>query len=210
MSAAASDPNPGASTAASSPIPATAPPTKKKRRWRRLLLWTLIVLVVLAVAARITIALAFPSVLRQVAAAYGLDASYERMELYVLGGDVGLWHLRVAPKDGGEPLLTADYVRGDVSALNLLRGRLVVRRVEADGVDALAQREADGSIPILEKLLSGPPAPPSDAPMDVSLDPPLQVDALRLSRVRARWIDKAVQPPVDARVEVTKIGRAHV
>src|SRR5687768_17865748 len=123
MSAAASDPNPGAST---------APPTKKKRRWRRLLLWTLIVLIVLAVAARITVAVAFPSVLRKVAAAYGLDARYERMELYMLGGDVGLWHLRVAPKDGGEPLLTAEYVRADVSALNLLRGRLVVRRVEAD------------------------------------------------------------------------------
>ena len=57
-----------------------------------------------------------------------LDARYERMELYFLGGDVGLSHLTLTPNTGGEPVLDMEYCRADVSALNLLRGRLVVRR----------------------------------------------------------------------------------
>ena len=114
------------------PAPPPEPAPRKRRRWRRILLILCLVVVALAVIARVTIAVAFPSVLRKVAAAYDLDAGYERMELYMLGGDVGLTHFTLTRKSGGEPILDMEYCRADVSALNLLRGKLVMRWVEAD------------------------------------------------------------------------------
>ena len=122
------------STAATSDSKPSAKP-RKKRSWRRIFVVGLLCIVAIAVIARVILAVAFPTVLRKVAAAYGLDASYSRMELYLLAGDVGLFDLTIRPKSGGAPLMTAEYTHGDVSTLNLLRGKLVVNRAAFSPVD---------------------------------------------------------------------------
>lgn len=159
----------------------------------------------LAVIGRGIISIAFPYVLRKVAAAYDLDASYSRMELYLLDGDVGLWNLTVRPKAGGPPLMTTEYVRVSVSALNLLRGKLVVQRAELDRMELDVEREADGRIPALEKLLAGGEETPrtDDQARELSFDPPLRVDALRINRLRAHWVDRSVSPVIDTELELT-------
>jgi hypothetical protein len=108
-----------------------------------------VVIVVLAVTFRIALVIALPSVLRSVAGKYDLACTYERLDLTILGADAELWHLVVAPKEGGEPFFHSEYCRADVSVLALFRGRLVVRRLEADGVDVLVERP-DGSLPLLK------------------------------------------------------------
>src|SRR5688500_17446624 len=96
-------PSPGTSSGAAAATP--VPKKRKNRSWRRILTIGLLTIVALAVLGRVVIAVAFPLVLRKVAAAYDMDASYSRMELYLLGGDVGLWDLTIRPKAGGAPLM---------------------------------------------------------------------------------------------------------
>ncbi len=200
-------------TQPTAPLPAGAKRPKKKGRWRRRIGIAVVVLLVLALGLRVAVNLAFPTVLAKVAGYYDLDCSYERLQLNVLGGDVGLWHLTVNPKtangaaiDGG-PLVHAEYVRGNIAPLKLLVGKLEVWRVEADGVELNVERTADGRIPALEKLLAARPAPapaakPAAGPTQIDLTPPLRVDALRLQHVRARVRDRAVSPPFDGLVLV--------
>jgi hypothetical protein len=159
------------------------------------------VLIGISALFRITIAVAFPSVLRKVAGAYDLNAEYERMDMYLLDGDVGLSHLKITPKAGGESIIDLEYCRGDVSALNLLRGKLVVRRAEVDGVDMHVEREPDGTIPLLKRFVA-PEIKRTEA-RELTIDPPLRIDALRLNRVRAKWRDKSVQPAIETVADLT-------
>lgn len=185
-----------------------APPQKQPRRWRRRLTTALICLLVLVVVARVLVNLLLPTVLRKVAAAYDLDCEYERSELNLLSGDAGLWHLVLTPKSGGDPVLSVGYARGNLSVLALLRGQLDVWRVEADGVQLLVERTADGRIPLIEKILatrlpgsdSSAAAVATAGPRRINLSPPLKLDAFRLSQVRARIIDRSVSPAVDTTV----------
>ena len=106
--------------------------------------------------------------------------------------------------------------QGSISPLNLLRGRLVVYRAEVDGVDILIDREPDGTIPLLKTLVSNkgnsaapsPPAKTGTAP--VKLEPPLRIDAIRLTHVNTKLRDRSVSPPFEAAirttVRVSKVG----
>jgi hypothetical protein len=169
-----------------------------------------LVLLAITVALRVILAVALPSVLRKVAARYDLNCEYEHTELYLLSGNVGIWHLTLTPKSGGAtPLLAADYLRGDVSPLNLLRGKLVVYHVEGDGIDLAIDRDEHGEIPILKQFLAASPASAQPArtaaftmPQDINLDPPLRIDSFRGNRVRAHLRDRSVSPALDTVVEV--------
>ena len=103
-------------------------------------------------------------VLRKTAALYGLDCSYERFEFSALSGDAGMWHLTLTPKEGGEPVLQSEYVRGHISTWALFRGRLDVWRVEADGVDVNVDRTADGRLPLVDRFLGAGQAKPAATP----------------------------------------------
>src|SRR5208283_4512379 len=129
--------------------------TKKPHRWRRRLTGVAIILIAFAVVVRIVIWVALPTVLRKTAAFYDLDLNYERLSFSSLDGEVAIWHLTVAPKGGGETIAATDYVHGQISVMNLLRGRLDVWRMEADGVDVAVTRNADGTVPLIERFISG-------------------------------------------------------
>jgi hypothetical protein len=172
-------------------------PSRGRRRWRRRLIALLVVVIVIGLALRATVRWTLPAALSKAAAPYDLDVRYDRLQLHLLGGDVGLWNVRVvqhgAP-DNAEPILHADYVRGDISILALLRGRLHVLRAEVDGADMLLERTADGRIPLIDRINALPPGPPMTR---IDFTPPLVVEALRLHKVKTRLRDGYVNPPTD-------------
>lgn len=194
------------------PPPEKTPPASggkpaKPRKWRRRLKTAILFLVLLLVAARAAVYFLLPNAVRRAAAYYDLNASFERHEIKLLGGDATLWHLVLTPKSGGEPILSTEYVRGDISVLSLLRGRLDVWRAEADGVELLVERDPSGRIPWLERVTasSTKAAPakaksPTTRPLDLAS--PIKIDALRLQHVRARFIDRSVSPPFVTRVSM--------
>ena len=134
---------------------------------------------------------------------HNLRCTYEKMDLYLIDGDVGIWHLKIEPKEGGAPLAQAEYCRGDISTLQLFRGQLHVQQLVADGVELNIERKADGSMPLLQRLLAGAPpaAPKNPGPTKIDLSAPLRIDAMRLIGMRAHIHDAAVSPPLDAQVQ---------
>ncbi|MGD0462945.1 MAG: DUF748 domain-containing protein [Tepidisphaeraceae bacterium] len=178
---------------------------KRPRHWRRRGVIVLIALLGLAVIFRIALVLLLPAVMNKVARTYKLQCHYDRLDLSLTGGNAAMWGFQLFPREGGDPVLRADYLQGNISVLALFRGRLVVYRAAADGVDATFEREADGHIPLLDRFASsGSSAPPPKAPSTANasapldLEPPLRIDALRLEHVRARVRDLCVNPPIDA------------
>src|SRR5690348_11731093 len=127
-----SDSASASASASGSPSASTPPPTtpekksepRRPRRWRRRFMVVLLTIIAIGVLLRVILVIALPGVMRKVAARYDLNCEYEHTELYLISGNVGVWHLVLTPKSGGAPLLAADYLRGDVSAINLLRGKL--------------------------------------------------------------------------------------
>ncbi len=194
-------------------------------RLRRGLLWSLVTLVVLVTIFRVTLPWIVPSVLRKVASGYGLSCQYERLELSLLGGDAGLWNLKLSPIEGGDPLITAEYSRLLLSPWSLLRGRLYLYRVESDGGQVLIDRDEQGRIALLERLLPGSAAnattkaPASSGTTSgttptgtsggtsgrtsggaVKLEAPLRIDALRVQRLVLHVRDRSVLPKVDTQI----------
>lgn len=203
---------------AASPAPT---PARKGGKWRRRLVRAGVALLVLLVAFRLLFAALLPTAINRAAALYGLTCDYERSEMNLLSGDVGLWHLTIAPlpgtpggEAGAEPLARIGYVRGNISTLQLLKLNLEVWRAEADGVELVVERQRDGRIPLLDRLIAAlpksdpsaaPPAPKRDpnAPRTpLSLAPPLTIDALRLQNAVVHLRDRSVTPEFTGRVLV--------
>ncbi len=147
-----------------------------------------------------------PPVLRKVARVYGLNASYDRLEIETLGGDAGLWGLRLTSLEGGKPFLESDYCRASISTFGLLRGKLIVNRVEAEGAKVYIERTPSGEIPLINILLAAKPVlfAPGQA---VSLEPPLTIDVLRLQDASARFVDYGVHPATDVTVNLNALVR---
>ena len=183
------------------PKPPTKQKIKKPGRWRRRTIWTLGILIVLGIVLRMTLLLALPMVLRKVAGNFGMTCNYDRLELNLFSGDAGIWGLEFKPREGGPAILAADYCHGNVSVLNLFRGKLNVWRVEADGVEANIDRNPDGRIPLLDRFVNATSTPsvPSakQAPGEMNLSSPLRVDALRLDHIRVHIHDRGVVPEID-------------
>lgn len=189
------------------PVESKTPAAAKKSRWPRRLRRITIVLLMLIIAGRFVGVMIFPTVLRKVANVYGLDCTYERLDFSALSGDAGLWYIKFTPKTGGDPILQAEYCRGQVGLFDLLRGRLTVNRLEADGADLLLERHADGTVPLLQILASAIPASTSTTPSKaapttrpIDLSPPLRLDALRLTHVNLHLRDRALSTPLDATI----------
>ena len=78
-----------------------------------------------------------------------------------------------------------------------------------DGIDVRADREADGRMPVIDRLLAAaaptgakPVAAPANAPLTIDLTSPAEVDGFRLQHVRLHVRDKRVSPPLDAMVQL--------
>ena len=181
-------------------------PAARRSRWRRVLRWG-VVLVVLLLALRVGGQLAAPWVLDRVAARYGLSLTWKSLSLTLLRGEVELEGVVLAHRADAEstPYLELDQVRADLRVRDLLAGRIVVQRVEADSVRVFVERRADGRYALeehLPKRLDGAAAEPApvdlDAPIELGI--PLEITALRLHDVQLRFRDASVTPAVDVTV----------
>ena len=197
--------------------PATpAQPPAAPRPWRRRLRRAVVIFIVACIVFRIAVFFLFPVVLRRTAASYGLACSYGRIDLSLLGTDVGIWNLQFTPMPASgrsaapsttpapaQPLIRSEYVRARISTLALLIGRLHVLRLEADGAEVLVDRLPDGRIPLLDRFVShgaAAPSVPKTGPIDLSS--PLRIDALRVEHFIAHVRDRAVIPNVDTRLDL--------
>lgn len=204
------------------PVPPESPESKPAKparwpKWRKRLWRGFLITLTLALVVRVVLFFAIGPVMRKVAGIYGFDVTFQRQEITLLGGDVGLWYLKVTPQSGGEPIFQADYIRGSISTLELMKGRLFVQRAEADGVGLVVERTADGRIPVLDQVIaattsttkpSSAAAPAAEQNLDFT--PPLKVEAFRLQHVRATIRDASVKPALQATlamdVRVSSLG----
>ena len=176
-----------------------AGPAPKKHPWRRRIKIFLLTVIVISFVLRITMIFALPLVLLRVGRFYGIDIKSTRQSLAIMGGQAALYNVKIYPKGGGDLLFAADYVHGEIIPWRLLTGKLHVLRAEADGVDLIVLRTSDGRIPLLEQLASRQTAPSkaTSTPTQIDFTSPLNVEALRLNRVRAQICDDAVTPRLD-------------
>ncbi|MBN1421423.1 MAG: DUF748 domain-containing protein [Planctomycetes bacterium] len=196
-------------------VPAAPAKPRKRRRWLRRIGCAAAILFLLLVVLRFALPFVLPSIIAKVAKGYGLSCTYERLHFSVLGGSAELWHLVVAPIEGGEPFVHLEYACVDVATTALLRGKIVVRRLEVDGLDLLVDRDAEGKIALLERIGKGAgeeaPEPPEaqepeaeeeEEPGEFDLRVPIAIDAFRAQHVHLRVRDASVSPPFDARFDV--------
>ena len=192
---------------------ADAPKRTRREKWRRRFFVFVTALVVIGLAFRLLLHVLFPTVLDRVARSYGLHAQYDKLDLSVLGADVGIWGLRFTPLTGGGPVISTGYCRGAISTFALLKLQLHVQRVEAEDAEVLVERLPDGSLPLVERLLgastaSTTAATPSTAKAgQASLDAPLTIDALRLQNARARFRDGMMTPATDVTLQMDLLVR---
>jgi hypothetical protein len=186
--------------------PAAEAKKRKPRNWRRRILRTLVAVCILIIGFRILLSLILPSVLNRVAGYYGMSCDYQRLELNMLNGDAGIWGMEFRPVEGGSPIVQTDYCHGNISVMDLLRGKLVAYRVEADGVEMNIDRTADGRIPLLDRFVkstasaaasSSTPVATSAQPRTIDLTSPLQLDAFRLTHLQVHFHDLSVSPVLD-------------
>ncbi len=197
---------------------ASSPVTPRKSRRRRLAGIGLGLLLFLVVC-RLVLWLSLPRILERTLSDYGLSAQYEQLNLTLLAGDMELWHLTLNHNDAPDALASIEYCRADISLRTLLRGRLVIRRLEVDGMDASLHRETNGHFtgwqPLITSLLTSA-AEASDSQTDRTqslprtLAPPLRLDAFRLQHVHIHVVDASVTPwfesHLDLNLRVSDIG----
>jgi len=180
-------------------------------------------LVLLVVAVRFGGVALLPSLLDRVGKGLGLEITFARLDLSLIGGTLELSGLDVArrPAEGAaasadDRLVHLDQLALDWSSSALLLGRLHVRSVVVSGLTAKVARAQDGSFGLdgwtPPPDADEPPAPPEpepaaepvdlDAPFDFTL--PLRVDRVRVDDVVVTFRDEAIAPPWStvARVEI--------
>jgi hypothetical protein len=184
------------------------PKVKAPGRWRRRIVRTFMFIIVLGLGLQILLWCLLPWTLRRAAKFYDLDLTCDRPDLSLFNSDAGLWHVKVTQH--GQPVASVDYCRADISILNLFRGKLIIQRLEADGVDLTVQRDADGTIPLLKGILFAGPQPgtapvkktPGAKPTPIDLRAPVAIDALVLTHVRTHFIDQAVKPALNTELQM--------
>jgi len=191
------------------------------RRWTRRLLW----ICAAAVVARVALWATAPWILERAAAAAGYRARLDALDLSILGGRVELRRLDLDLLDAEaeRPLLHVEYATVDLDVSALATGRLLVHRVEVDGVDVALQRDRDGAwnfapppSDAAREPREGEPEPAADAPPSADEEPrgapdfslPFQVDALRLQHVSVDLVDavSGTEAGLDASLRVSDLG----
>lgn len=172
-------------------------------------------MVIVVLVLRIILWLSLSRIINKTMTHYGLDAQYERLSLSLLNGDAEIWHLVLVPTDTQIPLTDIEYCRADVSLMTLFTRRLVIPRLEIDGIDVDLTRAEDGTFPQLqtlrEVLRKRRDAAQQAAvrkteipalPHKIDLTPPFKMDALRLQHVQVRFQDKTVAPVFETRLDL--------
>lgn len=156
--------------------------------------WSLLALRIglVVVAGRLLLAAFVPLGVEIAARAYGFDVAWTRMRVHYLRGAFELDDLSVAiraekGRPANEPWLRVESVRADIAMRDLVRGDARVQRATAVGIDLIAERRAEGSIPLLEALQAATASDElerAERPTPIHFDPPVRVDELRVESLR--------------------------
>ena len=146
---------------------------------------------------------------------YDLHCTYEQLSVSLLTGDAELWHLVLKPSEDEELLAHVEYCRVDVSMATLLARRLVVRRIEIDGMDINVTRAKDGTflqfqhfLNVLETKKSRGVVASTEMTAtpasrgEIDLTPPFKLDALRLQHVQVNFRDESLSPALESRLDM--------
>jgi len=171
-------------------------------------------LVLLVVAVRFGGVALLPSLLERIGKGLGLEITYARLDLSLIGGTFELRGLDVArrPAEGAaaspdDRLVHLEHLALDWNPGELLLARLHVNSAVVSGLTAKLARAPDGSLGLdgwsPPPSAAEPPAPPApapaaepvdlDAPFDFTL--PLRVDRVRVDDVAVNFRDESVAPP---------------
>ncbi len=183
---------------------------RKPRRWLFRLTVALLTLLVLILGLRLALAKSMPWLLNHTLEQVGLQGTYEKLHLSLLTGELELWHLRLSDTDPNQPLVHLEYCRADISTRSLLHKRLIIPRLDVDGLFVDVQRDSTGQWRGWSGLLTRgqqPPQAPSSSSTPsttapVNLTPPLQVDAVRLQHIRMHVQDPTQDPPIDIELQM--------
>lgn len=160
-----SNPSPSAASPdVGPPPPATAgppvvgrdptPPARARpvRRWLRRLLVVVGIVALLVIALRVVAWIAIPIALDELARSMGLELQTRDVSVSVIAGDVELQGVRATALSGAPRVLAADYLRANLAILPLLRGDIVLERVELDGVDVLIDRSLRDEVELMRRF----------------------------------------------------------
>lgn len=184
-------------------------PPSKRRKWLRRCLWVLALLVV----ARVALAFGAVPAVRLVAGMFDLECEVDSIEFDVFSGEARLYGLTLwhADSDASSPIVELEYAGVDIATSELLRGNLIVRRVEADGLDLYIARDDSGRwniAPVIDSLSTENAATTPEEADDEQTQPtgplefdlPFIVEALRGSHLRLHLDDALADPPLDATI----------
>lgn len=169
-------------------------PGSRRARWAVLALRVALVLV----AGRLLLAAIVPFAAERVGRGFGFDVGWSRLRIHYLRAALEIDGLAVAVRapegaPANPPWFRAESVRADLAVRDLLGGDLRVQRAALEGAVVVAERRADGSVPVLAAVQAAlasdePKAPPPPKP--ISFLPPVRVDALRVEQMRLEVRDE--------------------
>lgn len=184
-------------------------PPVVRRKWRRRFLW----LLALVAIARLALAYGAAPALRLAAGYVNLECDVDSIEFDVLSGEARIYGLRMwhGEADEASPILKLEYAGVDLAVTQLFRGNLIVRRIEADGLDMHVARDefARWNIaPILQPFLAEKATTATEdlaesqtkhtGPLEFDL--PFTIEALRCTHLRLHLDDAMADPPLDATI----------
>lgn len=185
------------------------PPVRKPRRWLFRLTVILLVLLCLVLGLRLALAQSMPWLLNRTLDQFELEGTYEKLHLSLLTGEMELWHLQINGTDPNDSLVHLEYCRADVSIRSLLCKRLIIPRLDVDGLSVDLLRDTEGQwqgwSSLIDRLSHQTPQSTETsepAPRDLQLEPPLELDAVRLQHTLIHIKDPSQTPPVDMQVQL--------
>ncbi|MBI1382670.1 MAG: hypothetical protein GC161_16465 [Planctomycetaceae bacterium] len=182
--------------------------TPRRRRWAKRVLLAVLVLVLLRVVLGFTLA----PIAVAAARAAGFDLVVERISLRVLGGELAVGGLVLTPAENAPagPLVELDHLRIDVAMRALFGGVVRVERVDVDGVRLRVERDPDGRLVLpvggteteSAATTDGEETTEASEPFDPSTwRSPVQLGALRATRLELRFDDRSVRPAAGAELQ---------
>lgn len=179
--------------------------------------------VVLVVVARLTLPWWLPRLVHSTLESRELQASWNDLDLSLLGLNANVTGLRIAPLGAAEdevPLASIDDVGFDVDVSALIRGDRHVHRVEVSGVEAWLHRGPDGTWNFERHFASGSEetefsedeveaAPEQGAderePSSIDFRSPVTIGSFAVHGVRVHLNDELAEPRLETTLELDAV-----
>lgn len=186
----------------------TSETTKRPKRWLRWLKRGIVLGLLLAVLLRVSAPYLVGPIAKSVVSGYGLELELEDVDLALHRGRASLRGLRVWDAESGEPVASLEHGRAELAFTPLLRGRVVVEELVAEGPELWVERDDEG----LRLLRYVPEAEDEEEPeeeeepSEVSLDLPFELRRLRVNGGRLVLLDSSQQPAIGHHVHYELSG----